>query len=75
MPVKDFFTISALDNTLPFKNIKIIGFNGREVLHKTRATFSLNSINVAVSALSSGSYILGIETEEGFTYKQIIISN
>jgi hypothetical protein len=75
MPVKDSFTISALDNTLPFKNIKIIGLNGREVLHKTRATFSLNSINVAVSALSSGSYILGIETEEGFTYKQIIISN
>ena len=75
MPAKNFFTISVLDNTLPFKNIKILDLNGREVLHKNRATFSLNSINVAISALTSGSYILGIETEEGFTYKQIIISN
>jgi len=75
IPAKNFFTISVLDNTLPFKNIKILDLNGREVLHKNRATFSLNSINVAISALTSGSYILGIETEEGFTYKQIIISN
>lgn len=75
MPAKDSITISALDNDILFKDIKIIGLNGREVLLKTRATFSLNSINVAISALSSGSYILGIETEEGYTYKQIIISN
>ena len=75
MPAKNFFTISVLDNTLPFKNIKILDLNGREVLHKNRATFSLNSIDVAISTLTSGSYILGIETETKFIFKQIIISN
>jgi hypothetical protein len=75
VPAKDSFTISVLDNAISFKNIKIFGLNGREVLHKTRANFSLNSINVAVSTLTSGSYIVGIETADGFIYKQIIISN
>ena len=75
MPAEENFTISALNNNVPFKNLKILSLDGKEVLRKTRNRFSLSSTTVDVSALTTGTYILGIETETGTIFRQIIIAN
>lgn len=75
MPAKDNFTVSVLDNDIPFKGLKILSLNGKEVLRKTRNNFSLSSTTVAISVLTAGTYILGIETETGIIFKQILIAN
>ena len=73
VPAKDILTVSVLKNDISFKNLKILNLNGEEVLNKKRNDFSLVSTTVNISALATGSYILAIETEIGFVFKQIII--
>ena len=75
MPAEENFTISALNNNVPFKNLKILSLDGKEVLRKTRNRFSLSSTTVDVSALTTGTYILGVGTETGTIFKQILIAN
>ena len=75
MPAEENFTISALNNNVPFKNLKILSLDGKEVLRKTRNRFSLSSTTVDVSALTTGTYILGVGTETGTIFRQIIIAN
>ena len=75
IPAKENFTVSALNNNIPFKSLKILSLNGKEVLSKTRTHFSLSSTTVAISVLTTGTYILGIETETGTIFRQIIIAN
>ena len=75
IPAKENFTVSALNNNIPFKSLKILSLNGKEVLSKTRTHFSLSSTTVAISELTTGTYILGIETETGTIFRQIIIAN
>ena len=75
IPAKENFTVSALNNNIPFKSLKILSLNGKEVLSKTRTHFSLSSTTVAISLLTTGTYILGIETETGTIFRQIIIAN
>ena len=75
IPAKENFTVSALNNDIPFKSLKILSLNGKEVLRKTRNNFSLKSTTVDVSVLTAGTYILGIETETEIIFKQILISN
>lgn len=75
MPAEENFTISALNNNVPFKNLKILSLDGKEVLRKTRSRFSLSSTTVDVSALTTGTYILGVGTETGTIFKQILIAN
>ena len=75
MPAKDNFTVSVLNNAIPFKSLKILSLNGKEVLSKTRTNFSLSSTTVDISILTSGTYIIGIETETGTIFKQILIAN
>lgn len=75
MPAKDNFTVSVLDNDIPFKGLKILSLNGKEVLRMTRNNFSLSSTTADVSILTAGTYILGIETETGIIFKQILIAN
>ena len=74
IPAKENFTVSALNNDIPFKSLKILSLNGKEVLRKTRNNFSLKSTTVDVSVLTAGTYILGIETETEIIFKQILIS-
>lgn len=75
IPAKGNFTVSALNNNIPFKSLKIFNINGKEVLRKTRNNFFLSSSIVDVSILTNGSYILGIETETGTIFKQIHVFN
>ena len=75
MPAEENFTISALNNNVPFKNLKILSLDGKEVLRKTRNRFSLSSTTVDVSALATGTYILVVGTETGTIFKQILIAN
>ena len=75
IPAKENFTVSALNNNISFKSLKIFNINGKEVLRKTRNNFFLSSTIVDVSTLTNGSYILGIETEKGTIFKQIHIFN
>ena len=75
IPAKENFTVSALNNNIPFKSLKILSLNGKEVLSKTRTHFSLSSTTVPISVLTTGTYILGIETETGTIFRQIIIAN
>ena len=75
IPAKENFTVSALNNDIPFKSLKILSLNGKEVLRKTRNNFSMSSTTVDVSVLTVGTYILGIETETEIIFKQILISN
>jgi|GEM_PF-796160 len=74
MPAKKNFTVSALNNNVPFKSLKILSLDGKEVLRKTRKRFALSSTTVDVSVLTTGTYILGIETEKGTIFKQILIA-
>lgn len=75
MPAKENFTVSALNNNVPFKSLKILSLDGKEVLRKTRNRFSLSSTTVDISILTSGTYILGVETETGTIFKQILIAS
>ena len=75
IPAKENFTVSALNNNIPYKDVKILNLNGKEVLRKTRTHFSLSSTTVDISILTTGTYILGIETETGTIFRQILIAN
>jgi hypothetical protein len=75
IPAKEKFTVSALNNNIPFKSLKILSLDGKEVLIKKRNNFSLSSTTVDISILTSGTYIIGIETETGTIFKQILIAN
>ena len=74
IPAKETLTVSALNNNIPFKDLTIIGLDGRVVLRKSRNNFSLKSTTVAISVLPTGTYILGIETETGTNFRQILIA-
>jgi hypothetical protein len=73
LPAKDSFTVSALDNNIPFKNLTILSLDGKVMLSKSRNNFSLTSTTVDISILVSGAYILGIETKVGPIFEQILI--
>ena len=75
IPAKKTFTVSALNNNIPFKDLTIIGLDGKVVLRKSRNNFSLKSTTVAISVLPTGTYVLGIETETGTNFRQILIAN
>jgi hypothetical protein len=58
----DSFTVSALNNKIPFKNSTILSLNGKVMLSKSRNNFALLSTTVNISILVAGAYIFGIET-------------
>lgn len=65
-PVEDFLSFSIDENIL-IKSLQVFDFGGREV-------FKLNTIdyNVDVSSLTSGMYVLKLETDKGlFSHKFI----
>ncbi len=73
MPASDNFTVSALNNSIPFRDLRIFGLDGNEILFKKRENFSLVSCSINISMLPIGIYILGIETKLKTMFKKIII--
>lgn len=73
IPAIDNFTVSALSNNITFKNLKIFSIYGKEIFIVEKNKFSLASTSVDVSEFANGTYILGIETELGYVFKQIFI--
>jgi hypothetical protein len=74
IPVKAFLTISALKNNLPFRSVRLLNLQGIEVAITKKSSFTLNSVRFEVGFLSSGSYILAIETKGGNIYKKILVN-
>ena len=74
IPVKAFLTISALKNNLPFRSVRLLNLQGVEVAITKKSSFTLNSVRFDVGFLSSGSYILAIETQGGNIYKKILVN-
>jgi hypothetical protein len=75
IPASDNFTVSALNNNITFRNLKIFNINGKEIFIVEKNNFSLISTSVDISLLANGTYILGIETELGYIFKQVLIRN
>jgi hypothetical protein len=73
MPASDNFKVNALNNSIPFRDLKIFGLDGREILCKKKEIFSLVSCSINISMLPRGIYILGIETKLKTIFKKIII--
>jgi hypothetical protein len=68
-PANDFINISNSEN-IKVSNIKITDLNGRVV--KQSNFDNVSNINLNVSDLSSGVYMMNINTNEGATVKKII---
>ena len=68
-PANDFINISNSEN-IKVSNIKITDLNGRVV--KQNNFDNVSNINLNVSDLSSGVYMMNINTNEGSTVKKII---
>lgn len=68
-PANDYITISNSEN-IKVSNIKITDLNGRVV--KQNNFDNVSNINLNVSDLSSGVYMMNINTNEGSTVKKII---
>ena len=68
-PANDFVNISNSEN-IKVSNIKITDLNGRVV--KQKNFDNVSNINLNVSDLSSGVYMININTNEGSTVKKII---
>ncbi|MBL18362.1 MAG: hypothetical protein CMC82_00825 [Flavobacteriaceae bacterium] len=73
IPAKESITISALDNSMPFKTLIIFDLSGRKIAIKTRSSFSLKSAVFDVFNIQSGVYVLGIETISKTLFKKIMI--
>ena len=73
MPAKTFFTVTALNNKLPFRRLRLLSLNGSEVKSTTKEGFSLGLFRFDVSIIASGIYILEIETPRGNIFKNVLI--
>ena len=68
-PANDFVNISNTEN-IRVSNIKITDLNGRVI--KQNNFDNVSNINLNVSDLSSGVYMMNINTNKGSTVKKII---
>ncbi|MDA1084410.1 MAG: S8 family serine peptidase [Bacteroidetes bacterium] len=73
MPAEAYFTVTAVNNKLPFRGLRLLSISGSEVKRTTKDVFSLSSLRFDVSYLASGRYILEIETPSGNIFKHVLI--
>lgn len=73
MPAKTMLTINVLENNVTFNKIRLLDMIGREVLSVKKASFSRASMEVDVSSVSKGTYILAINTSQKTLFRTIMI--
>ena len=73
VPARETLTITALKNDIAFQTVRLFNLNGSEVAQKGKASFSRTPMQLDINNLTTGSYILVIETPNGKVSKNIII--
>lgn len=73
VPARETLTITALKNDIAFQTVRLFNLNGSEVAQKGKASFSRTPMQLDINNLTTGSYILVIETPNGKVSKSIII--
>ena len=73
VPARETLTITALKNDIAFQTVRLFNLNGSEVAQKGKASFSRTPMQLDINNLTTGSYILVIETPNGKISKNIII--
>lgn len=73
IPARESFTIAAVNNEMMFRELRLYTISGVEVARTTKRAFSLASTRFDTSSLSSGTYVLAIETQKNTVFKNIII--
>lgn len=73
MPANTMLTINVLENNVTFNKIRLLDMIGREILSVKKASFSRASMEVDVSSVSKGTYILAINTSQKTLFRTIMI--
>lgn len=73
MPAEAYFNVTAVNNKLPFRRLRLLNLNGSEVKSTTKDVFSLSALRFDVPYLAAGLYVLEIETPSGNIFKHVLI--
>jgi len=73
MPAEAYFYVTAVNNKLPFRRLRLLSLSGSEIERTTKDVFSLSALRFDVPYLAAGMYILEIETPRGNIFKNVII--
>ena len=66
-------TVATLANDNPFRSVQCFDLSGRSVLQKSKSSFSLASFNFSTSSMSSGIYVIQVETVKKTIFRKLII--
>ena len=71
--IGEYFSVLSLDNTFTFRALFLLDILGREVARISKSSFSKAGMRFDVGHLTSGVYILGIETKDDIIYNKLYI--
>lgn len=71
--IGEYFSVFSLDNTFTFRSLLLSDLVGREVARISKSSFSTSEMRFDVDHLTSGVYILGIETKDDIIYNKLYI--
>ena len=71
--ISEYFSVFSLDNTFTFRSLLLSDLVGREVARISKSSFSTAEMRFDVDHLTSGVYILGIETKDDIIYRKLYI--
>jgi len=73
IPANEYFIITPLKRNIAFRNVRLLNLQGREVAHVEKTSFTQTPMRFYVNHITTGRYMLAIETQNGQIFKSVMI--